>query len=508
VLKRIAFLTRLCLLILLLVSTAPLLGAEQTADAEKDEDWDVLYLGQSRSGYSRTSSKTVTRGDQKLNRNEVEMYLVIKRFGQTLKMTVNQVFEETEDGELVSYEMKTLNPPNVKTVTRGRREGDQLIVTNEIAGKVSTKKLPWNPEAKSPLYQQRLLEKNPLKPGDKRTFKIFVPDTLSFSDVDIEAVGYKEIPLPGGKKPKLLKVVSTMNLAANTKIETTSYLDEQGDTLHSTVPLFGAITLSTYRVSKETALRTLAGAELDLGIDTLVKTGRIKNPHKSSKIVYRIKMDGENPLDFLVAGGTQTIKENGPHEAELTVTKADPQQAASNKSAQQPAAEFTQPTSFLQSDDPRVVEHAHKAIGEETDPWKKAILLEQYVNTHLTEKNFSTAMASAADVARDLEGDCTEHAVLLAAMARAAGIPSRIAAGLVYVERLSAFGGHMWTEVYLNGRWIPLDATLGAGGIGAAHIKLSETSMADEAPAPVMSLLPLVTALSKIKIEVVSVESD
>src|SRR5471030_3048959 len=49
--------------------------------------------------------------------------------------------------------------------------------------------------------------------------------------------------------------------------------------------------------------------------------------------------------------------------------------------------------------------------------------------------------------------------------------------GLVYVDRLSAFGGHMWTEANLNGQWIPLDATLGRGGIGAAHIKLADSSL-------------------------------
>ena len=53
---------------------------------------------------------------------------------------------------------------------------------------------------------------------------------------------------------------------------------------------------------------------------------------------------------------------------------------------------------------------------------------------------------------------------------------------------------------------IPLDATLGAGGIGGGHIKLSETSMADDAGAPITALLPMMTALAKIKIEVIDVE--
>ena len=124
----------------------------------------------------------------------------------------------------------------------------------------------------------------------------------------------------------------------------------------------------------------------------------------------------------------------------------------------------------------------------------------------LVVRQHTTALASAAEVARNLEGDCTEHAVLLAAMLRAEKIPSRIAVGVVYVEKASAFGGHMWTEAWLDGRWIPLDATLGQKGIGAGHIKLAVSGFADDGPAPITSFLPLVKILGTMKIKVVEVE--
>ncbi len=59
-------------------------------------------------------------------------------------------------------------------------------------------------------------------------------------------------------------------------------------------------------------------------------------------------------------------------------------------------------------------------------------------------------------------------------------IPSRVAVGLVYVTEPPSFGGHMWTEVFVNGKWIPLDATLGKGGIAADHIKFADTNFSDE----------------------------
>ncbi|HTN02317.1 MAG TPA: transglutaminase-like domain-containing protein, partial [Planctomycetaceae bacterium] len=144
--------------------------------------------------------------------------------------------------------------------------------------------------------------------------------------------------------------------------------------------------------------------------------------------------------------------------------------------------------------------------GDATDPVEKCRRMEKYVAETLKNKNFSTAMASAGEVARTLEGDCTEHAVLLAAMLRAEGIPSRVAVGLVYVASDPNFGGHMWTEACLDGEWHALDGTLGRGGTTAVHLKLGDSSLAEEGLSQSELFVPLVTILGKLQIEVVSVK--
>ena len=83
--------------------------------------------------------------------------------------------------------------------------------------------------------------------------------------------------------------------------------------------------------------------------------------------------------------------------------------------------------------------------------------------------DYTEAMAPADHVAKTRSGDCTEYAMLAAAMCRAQGVPSRTAIGLVYVNNLLGKPGlafHMWTEVWIKGRWLPLDATLGKGTTG------------------------------------------
>ena len=109
-----------------------------------------------------------------------------------------------------------------------------------------------------------------------------------------------------------------------------------------------------------------------------------------------------------------------------------------------------------------------------------AVALEGWVHESIRNKNFTQALATAADVAQSLEGDCTEHAVLLAALCRARKLPARVAVGLVYSPADQGFAFHMWNQVWIKDRWIPLDATLGLGGIGAAHLTLAVSDLTVE----------------------------
>jgi transglutaminase-like putative cysteine protease len=237
----------------------------------------------------------------------------------------------------------------------------------------------------------------------------------------------------------------------------------------------------------------------------MIKAAPIPDAHRTHRIVYRVKTPHDDPAQYLSTGDTQSIRRVAADTVDLTVAALPPPIGAGPSNGRV-GAEYLEPNDFLQSDDKRVIALAKAAAGDETDPWKAAVRMEKYVHDNLKNKNFSTALASAAEVAEKLEGDCTEHACLLAAMARVYKIPSRVAVGLVYADRLQAFGGHMWTEVCIDGKWYPLDATLGRGGIGAAHIKMADSSFSDAKGSPVTAFLPLMNALGKMTLEVREVE--
>jgi transglutaminase/protease-like cytokinesis protein 3 len=116
------------------------------------------------------------------------------------------------------------------------------------------------------------------------------------------------------------------------------------------------------------------------------------------------------------------------------------------------------------------------------------------------------ALATADHVAKTLEGDCTEFAMLTAAMCRAEGVPSRTAVGLIYadVRNQPSFAFHMWTEVWADGEWRSLDATLGKGHVGATHLKICDQSWHDTRS--MTPLFPVVRVLGRVTIEVLSVE--
>jgi hypothetical protein len=141
---------------------------------------------------------------------------------------------------------------------------------------------------------------------------------------------------------------------------------------------------------------------------------------------------------------------------------------------------------FIESDAPEVIAEAAKAVNGVSGARARAERLTRYVNA-LLDKKPTVSLPSAREVLRTKVGDCNEHTVLYVAMARALGIPARIAVGLVYIH--GAFYYHAWPEVYLTegsgfmvqgsgaavarGFWLPVDPTLNQFPADATHLRVA-----------------------------------
>jgi hypothetical protein len=481
---------------------SPAPGAAPLALLPEGETWEVYTMQGSRVGHGRTTVAHVEEDGRTLLQIDALVHLAIPRFNQTTEQTIAYTSFETPDGRLVRFESE-LTQGTVPQRSAGRVEGDALTIETTTLGKTTRETIPWSPERRGFYAIEGSLLRRPMAPGERRRFEALVVATNQAAEIEIVAGDYEPVELPGGTYD-LLRVEAVTRFADGQALPTLHWCDRTGDILKTEVDL---MELAIHRAPKEVALEKTDPPSVDLGWDVVVKVDRpIPRAHRTRTARYRLELSGGDPAGVFVTGASQQVRSLGPHAAEVTVYALRPGERGGNEAApaDPPTEADRRPNNFIQSDHPKIAAMAAEVAGDEPDPWQKALRLERHVYQYITKKDFSQAFATAAEVVEDPQGDCTEHAVLLAALCRAAGIPARVAIGLVYMDRPQAFGYHMWNEVHVEGRWIPLDATLGEGGIGAAHLKIAQSHL--DGASAYTAFLPVVRVLGKLKIEVEEID--
>jgi transglutaminase-like putative cysteine protease len=460
------------------------------------ESWTVHYIQDVKVGHGRMN---VSPQDSGLVRIESEEEITLDRGGTTVTQRVSMVSVEKPGGELVRFESR-MNMGPMATVSRGEvTAGGTLHIETETAGKTVPHTLPWRREWGGFFAVEQALRREPLRPGESRTLHALQPVLNQVGEVRLTAAEHEETPLLLGTR-RLLRVDAVADLAG-VSFDMTFWTDEAGEIWKIFTP---QLTQTTYRADRELALSENSAAKYDLFDDITVRIDTpLRAGHDTQRAVYRATLEGSDPSKAFVADTSQSVRRIDETTAEITVRAVRPGEPPDPGDVEPPTDDDLAPNSLIQSDDPRIVRMAKEAAPEETDPWRVAVALEKFVKGAITEKNFSQAFATAAEVAQTREGDCTEHAVLLAALCRARGIPARGAMGLVYFPQGegAGFAYHMWTEVWIEDRWIPLDATLGRGGIGAGHLKLAHANL--KGAGPFAAFMPVFKVLGQLELEVI-----
>jgi hypothetical protein len=119
---------------------------------------------------------------------------------------------------------------------------------------------------------------------------------------------------------------------------------------------------------------------------------------------------------------------------------------------------------------PQVKALAAQAVGDAKTPREKVERLVHFVSEYVKDE-LCPGELSVPEIIEKKAGDCTEHALLFAALARAAGVPTREVGGLMYMgDEVQAFGGHEWDEVVLDGKWVAVDPSWNETDVDAGRV--------------------------------------
>ncbi|QGJ69806.1 Hypothetical protein PBC10988_14930 [Planctomycetales bacterium 10988] len=485
------------------------------------EKWLAHYINGQQVGYDHETQIEQSSGKEKQLLTTQTSKLQLLRDGQPF--SIEAKVEELLDanGQLVSFVTST-KMSGVDLVYQGKwLEKEETLQLQILRSGQVTKTTNIADRGEDGLLGvDRSCRDQPLKPGEQRVLRVFDPVLLHWVFVYLDAQSWETTKLLKGEK-RLLRVKmrhSSNLLEPGNKdggvFRAEFWIDKEGEILKTVDATMG---MTSYLVdSLEEANDTTKPPSFDLLQATLIRlNARLDRPFQTQSMVYAIELKDGKPADFFAIGGNQTLEPSAdnPQKAKLTVRavslpiNSKERESISAGEEGEPSPADSQPNDWLQSKDPKIrelAEAAKKLISPEselTEDAQLAVALEKQVYRWMTTRNYSQGFASAVEAANSRTGDCTEHAVLLAALARASGFPARVAAGLVYTEHKNrpVMAYHMWTEIWLDGRWIPFDATIGQGEIGAAHIKLAESDLAGNSP--MAAFLPIVKLMQRLKIE-------
>lgn len=309
--------------------------------------------------------------------------------------------------------------------------------------------------------------------GLLRTWDMAATPRLEFDNFNLDAMAVEQVtieaapgaaPDPGGRITVIRKRYDDGQLRAVARL----LLDRERQVVAFTQPMFGT-SITTRTTDRETALRPHP-------FYRSFSNMMVPAPYRMSAAALqghiRYRFTFRDGLDFTPpqTGEQRVTARPGALVLDICATCGPglPSDAAS-------LARALQPTAWLQSDHPHIRAIARPVAISRFSEARKMELLMERARPYLGEVDFAGHFSALEAINRRM-GDCTEAAVVLAALGRAAGIPTRVVSGLVYSRQryhgvTNAFMPHSWVVAFVDGRWRSYDLALDR--FGSSHIALT-----------------------------------
>ncbi|MEO1130059.1 MAG: transglutaminase-like domain-containing protein [Planctomycetota bacterium] len=488
-------LLRCLIFVLALCATAP--GAE----IEEYERWYVLELQSQRAGWMRDALSITETGNVL---SEQEMVIKLARLDTNIEITFRYGTLETVDGDMIESRMRQkFGAQDLRTrYVFDAEAGDVEITTRQLGmTKTDTKPIPEG-EWLTPGEVRRFVRARLLADAEELSYlTLDLSSGLNVVRIEERVLGRTTIDVMGKRVPAIERIV-TQSIMPD--VEMREFVDDNGLPLRSTLE-FGGMELSI--IASDKALATAEFDAPELMANTLVRPSRIiDNPRASRRATYVLRTSSDRMPD-LPSTGAQRVERIDERSLRLRVDVDRPLPATAEEIDD---ARYSDATAMVDAEDPEIIaltERATASVGP--DPMARARAIEVFVASYVRDKSLDVGFATASEVCRTREGDCSEHAALVTAMLRADGIPARAVSGLVYVDQFvgerSVFGYHMWAQALLDvdgvPSWVDLDAAVRP--MDATHIAISTTDLGD---ATVNSMVTLATIMGRLSIDVESVE--
>lgn len=361
---------------------------------------------------------------------------------------------------------------------RGGVKGKTLIIYSGPTGSEQKIDLPVEKEIYLPTGILESMVNENLKPGDSRIFYVFDPMSMAQRPMKVAVVTEETVSVMNRQEKAKKVSVDFMG------VPQFAWVGRDGTVLREE----GSLGIRLEQTIREEALSN-AGISSSADITEIVSVRANKAiPDAWQLKELKIRLDGIKTNRVFLDGDRQSFNEKV-----LTIRKESILNLFPKGDEKFPGKlmTFLKPTPFIQSDHTEIIAKAKEIVSQKDSDVAKATKLLDWVNQNI-QKRPVLSVPNALETLRNRVGDCNEHAVLLAALARASGIPAEVEAGLVYQN--GRFYYHAWNVLHLGG-WITADAVMGQLPADVTHIRFVRGTEQQ---------IDLMGVIGKVKLEILS----
>ena len=416
------------------------------------EEYRAIYLGKERIGFSHFVLEPLKKPKKDAFELRHSNYMSFLFLGQEREMLIKGRARLNEQMRLRAFQIK-ISSGGSWTRLSGKVSGKNMnLVIRSSLGFPMRKILPMKSSAVYSEAMGFLWSPENLRVGKKGRIEIWNPLAMDFQDVGFWIREKQKIEFEDREQDAYLVY---MELGG---VETRTWISPEGVILkEDSAAGLTLIKEDAYKIFD--GMREKRSSPPDLpNLFSIPSNRTLENPATLQYLKVKIQSpSGEKNLEI---------------KAPLPGTLKDP--ALPVKDAE--LAPYLASDAWIQADDPEIQKTAREIAGDEKTVLAASQKLLDWVHTNIAPVP-SVGLPVSREVLQFRRGDCNEYTVLFTALARALGIPTKMIAGLVYMN--GRFFYHAWPEIYA-GEWLAVDPTFGQAPADVTHLPLIEGGLEEQ----------------------------